>query len=314
MFLPCICTSVGVGHQQSYWLCHQRVLQHECVGDDLGQSCVSGVQLLSTVRLPTALCSMWHSSKHTNNNNTGSPNWPRPVEGTVSSIAAMWELLPVYVHQASSCFLKMTNKMYETHPCFSRGNWWGHAPYKYGAPCSACPASYAGGCRDNLCYKGTNTVGCCYPLIYAVKMCLVCLNNTWNKGNLYIYICIPADDGVDRHTAAETEDTNYIEPESARDRDPGPRAQNPNTTPSDNPERHQFVSTEQMSMDQTIGPHLNVSTDVTVSVVSGQQVHCDTKLRDQCKGTTCNRWRSRQGTHTCLYEESRGHLDFLLFL
>lgn len=37
---------------------------------------------------------------------------------------------------------------------FSRGNWWGHAPYKYGAPCSACPASYGGGCRDNLCYKG----------------------------------------------------------------------------------------------------------------------------------------------------------------
>lgn len=37
---------------------------------------------------------------------------------------------------------------------FFRGNWWGHAPYKYGTPCSACPASYAGGCRDNLCYKG----------------------------------------------------------------------------------------------------------------------------------------------------------------
>uniref|UniRef100_A0A8C5I1L5 Cysteine-rich secretory protein LCCL domain-containing 1-like n=1 Tax=Gouania willdenowi TaxID=441366 RepID=A0A8C5I1L5_GOUWI len=34
------------------------------------------------------------------------------------------------------------------------GNWWGHAPYKYGTPCSACPASYGGGCRDNLCYRG----------------------------------------------------------------------------------------------------------------------------------------------------------------
>lgn len=47
----CLWCSAGVGHQQSYRLCHQRVLQHECVGDDLGQSRLSGVQLLSTVRL-----------------------------------------------------------------------------------------------------------------------------------------------------------------------------------------------------------------------------------------------------------------------
>uniref|UniRef100_A0A673AW91 Cysteine-rich secretory protein LCCL domain containing 1b n=1 Tax=Sphaeramia orbicularis TaxID=375764 RepID=A0A673AW91_9TELE len=43
------------------------------------------------------------------------------------------------------------------------GNWWGHAPYKYGAPCSACPSSYAGGCRDNLCYKG-GFLYCMYAL------------------------------------------------------------------------------------------------------------------------------------------------------
>uniref|UniRef100_A0AAR2LX08 SCP domain-containing protein n=1 Tax=Pygocentrus nattereri TaxID=42514 RepID=A0AAR2LX08_PYGNA len=35
-----------------------------------------------------------------------------------------------------------------------KGNWWGHAPYKHGTPCSACPPSYGGGCRNNLCYKG----------------------------------------------------------------------------------------------------------------------------------------------------------------
>lgn len=35
-----------------------------------------------------------------------------------------------------------------------RGNWWGHAPYKHGTPCSSCPPSYGGGCKDNLCYKG----------------------------------------------------------------------------------------------------------------------------------------------------------------
>uniref|UniRef100_A0AAY4AGP3 LCCL domain-containing protein n=1 Tax=Denticeps clupeoides TaxID=299321 RepID=A0AAY4AGP3_9TELE len=35
-----------------------------------------------------------------------------------------------------------------------KGNWWGHAPYKHGTPCSACPPSYGGSCRNNLCYKG----------------------------------------------------------------------------------------------------------------------------------------------------------------
>uniref|UniRef100_A0A8C9FR90 Cysteine rich secretory protein LCCL domain containing 1 n=1 Tax=Pavo cristatus TaxID=9049 RepID=A0A8C9FR90_PAVCR len=34
------------------------------------------------------------------------------------------------------------------------GNWWGHAPYKPGRPCSACPPSFGGGCRENLCYRG----------------------------------------------------------------------------------------------------------------------------------------------------------------
>ncbi|KAG7227428.1 hypothetical protein INR49_000434, partial [Caranx melampygus] len=68
------------------------------------------------------------------------------------------------------------------------GNWWGHAPYKYGTPCSACPASYAGGCRDNLCYK---------------------------------------DGGVERRPPPEIEESNYIEPEPepVRDREPEPRAQ-----------------------------------------------------------------------------------------
>ncbi|NWH87354.1 CRLD1 protein, partial [Mystacornis crossleyi] len=34
-----------------------------------------------------------------------------------------------------------------------KGNWWGHAPYKPGRPCSACPPSFGGGCRENLCYR-----------------------------------------------------------------------------------------------------------------------------------------------------------------
>ncbi|XP_049574681.1 cysteine-rich secretory protein LCCL domain-containing 2 [Syngnathus scovelli] len=34
-----------------------------------------------------------------------------------------------------------------------KGNWIGEAPYKNGRPCSQCPPSYGGGCRNNLCYK-----------------------------------------------------------------------------------------------------------------------------------------------------------------
>lgn len=45
---------------------------------------------------------------------------------------------------------------------FHRGNWIGEAPYQHGRPCSQCPPSYGGGCRNNLCYKGeqTRTVSC----------------------------------------------------------------------------------------------------------------------------------------------------------
>lgn len=35
-----------------------------------------------------------------------------------------------------------------------RGNWIGEAPYKTGRPCSECPPSYGGNCKNNLCYKG----------------------------------------------------------------------------------------------------------------------------------------------------------------
>uniref|UniRef100_A0A8C1YCH4 Cysteine-rich secretory protein LCCL domain containing 2 n=1 Tax=Cyprinus carpio TaxID=7962 RepID=A0A8C1YCH4_CYPCA len=35
-----------------------------------------------------------------------------------------------------------------------KGNWIGEAPYRTGRPCSQCPPSYGGGCRNNLCYKG----------------------------------------------------------------------------------------------------------------------------------------------------------------
>lgn len=57
-----------------------------------------------------------------------------------------------------------------------------------------------------------------------------------------------SDGSVDRHTAPELDETNYIEPEPepVRDREPQPRAQTPSPSSIDNPERNQVVSTEQM--------------------------------------------------------------------
>uniref|UniRef100_A0A8C7WEV9 Cysteine-rich secretory protein LCCL domain containing 1b n=1 Tax=Oncorhynchus mykiss TaxID=8022 RepID=A0A8C7WEV9_ONCMY len=86
------------------------------------------------------------------------------------------------------------------------GNWWGHAPYKHGSPCSACPPSYGGGCRDNLCYT---------------------------------------ENGLDRRPAPELEETNYIEPEP-RAQEPRSRPQPPIPSPNDNMERNEVVSTVQM--------------------------------------------------------------------
>uniref|UniRef100_A0A8D3E924 LCCL domain-containing protein n=1 Tax=Scophthalmus maximus TaxID=52904 RepID=A0A8D3E924_SCOMX len=102
------------------------------------------------------------------------------------------------------------------------GNWWGHAPYKYGTPCSACPASYAGGCRDNLCYKGGS--------------------------------------GSDCHLSATP-----------------PRLLLTATL------QYEFVKSSRL-------------------LFVGQQVDCETKLRDQCKGTTCNRYECPPG---CLHRSGK---------
>uniref|UniRef100_A0A8C7I9K1 Cysteine-rich secretory protein LCCL domain containing 1b n=1 Tax=Oncorhynchus kisutch TaxID=8019 RepID=A0A8C7I9K1_ONCKI len=111
------------------------------------------------------------------------------------------------------------------------GNWWGHAPYKHGTPCSACPPSYGGGCRDNLCYK---------------------------------------ENGVQRRPAPELEETNYIEPETQ----PEPRAQD----------------------------------EIGFLVFKGQQMDCETKLRDLVKETliilVCG-----AGLHAGIIDDGGGWLD-----
>uniref|UniRef100_A0A4X2LJA7 LCCL domain-containing protein n=1 Tax=Vombatus ursinus TaxID=29139 RepID=A0A4X2LJA7_VOMUR len=109
-----------------------------------------------------------------------------------------------------------------------RGNWWGHAPYKHGRPCSACPPSFGGSCRENLCYK----------------------------------------EGSERHFSPhEPEETNEIEQQQSQVYDPQIQAR------ADDSNRNEVISTQQMS----------------------QIVACEVRLRDQCKGTTCNRYECPAG-------------------
>nr|XP_023650473.1 cysteine-rich secretory protein LCCL domain-containing 1 [Paramormyrops kingsleyae]XP_023650474.1 cysteine-rich secretory protein LCCL domain-containing 1 [Paramormyrops kingsleyae] len=119
-----------------------------------------------------------------------------------------------------------------------KGNWWGHPPYKHGRPCSACPSSYGGGCRDNQCYR----------------------------------------DAGDRLPPEEREESNYVEPEASRSQ--GTWLGSPTASPREDLEMNTVVNTQQMS----------------------QLVTCDTKLRDQCKGTSCNRYECPAG---CLHSKGK---------
>ncbi|XP_023181832.1 cysteine-rich secretory protein LCCL domain-containing 1 isoform X2 [Xiphophorus maculatus] len=130
---------------------------------------------------------------------------------------------------------------------YNRGNWWGHSPYKHGTPCSSCPPSYGGGCKDNLCYK--------------------------------------VEDDRSNPPLEETEESNFIEPEGPRGTKPWSRASKPappslpapapgpTEPPTEDLQKNEVVNIQQMS----------------------QLVTCDTKLRDQCKGTTCNRYECPAG-------------------
>ncbi|XP_039405680.1 cysteine-rich secretory protein LCCL domain-containing 1 isoform X4 [Corvus cornix cornix] len=121
-----------------------------------------------------------------------------------------------------------------------KGNWWGHAPYKPGRPCSACPPSFGGGCRENLCYR---------------------------------------EDSEGPYSPHEPEEeTNEIERQRSKAQDATvqswPRTHQPSaSTGTDDSEKNEVISTQQMS----------------------QIVSCEVRLRDQCKGTTCNRYECPAG-------------------
>uniref|UniRef100_A0A8C4QTZ6 Cysteine-rich secretory protein LCCL domain containing 2 n=1 Tax=Eptatretus burgeri TaxID=7764 RepID=A0A8C4QTZ6_EPTBU len=110
-----------------------------------------------------------------------------------------------------------------------KGNWWGDSPYRAGPPCSECPPSYGGRCRDNMCYRG--------------------------------------DDDYTRRRQVVRKSENEVE----RSRAP------PSYTTASSKLQHlgknEVINKDQMS----------------------QLVNCETKLRDRCKGTTCNRYECPAG-------------------
>ncbi|XP_062405850.1 cysteine-rich secretory protein LCCL domain-containing 2 isoform X1 [Sardina pilchardus] len=112
-----------------------------------------------------------------------------------------------------------------------KGNWIGEAPYQHGRPCSKCPPSYGGGCRDNLCYKGDSQ-------------------------------------------RPETEDMNEVERQQVPIQ-PRVTTTRPKPRPRPTPARR---------------PAVKPSTPRSTQFLA-QNIKCETKMRDKCRGSTCNRYK-----------------------
>ncbi|XP_072492320.1 cysteine-rich secretory protein LCCL domain-containing 2 [Notamacropus eugenii] len=109
-----------------------------------------------------------------------------------------------------------------------KGNWIGEAPYRNGRPCSECPPSYGGGCRNNLCYRDET------------------------------YVQKP-----------ETDETNEVE-----------MSQIPE-------EKHVWV---QPRVTKPTKPKKTTADNYMTQIIK-----CETKMRDKCKGSTCNRYQCPAG-------------------
>ncbi|XP_058257065.1 cysteine-rich secretory protein LCCL domain-containing 2 [Hemibagrus wyckioides] len=109
-----------------------------------------------------------------------------------------------------------------------KGNWIGEAPYRNGRPCSQCPPSYGGVCKDNLCYKG------------APQRPETPDMNEVEKPQVPVQVEIPV-----------------VRPK------PKPKPSPPKKATPSKPAQTNFLT---------------------------QNIRCETKMRDKCKGVTCNRY------------------------
>ncbi|XP_036442468.1 cysteine-rich secretory protein LCCL domain-containing 2 [Colossoma macropomum] len=123
-----------------------------------------------------------------------------------------------------------------------KGNWIGEAPYQHGRPCSQCPPSYGGGCRDNLCYKGDPE-------------------------------------------RPETPDMNEVE-KAQVPLQPRTTASKPVPKPKPKP----------------AAPKKPSSPKATRTNFLAQNIKCETKMRDKCKGATCSRYNCPAN---CLYSKAK---------
>ncbi|XP_017333020.1 cysteine-rich secretory protein LCCL domain-containing 2 [Ictalurus punctatus] len=123
-----------------------------------------------------------------------------------------------------------------------KGNWIGEAPYQHGRPCSQCPPSYGGVCKDNLCYKGTPQ----RPETPDM--------NEVEKPQVPVQVEIP-----------QSRPASRTKPKPSTPKKPTP----PKTT------RTNFLT---------------------------QNIKCETKMRDKCKGATCNRYNCPAN---CLYSNAK---------
>ncbi|XP_062868989.1 cysteine-rich secretory protein LCCL domain-containing 2 [Trichomycterus rosablanca] len=123
-----------------------------------------------------------------------------------------------------------------------KGNWIGEAPYQHGRPCSQCPPSYGGGCRENLCYN------------------------------------------EDQHHR-ETPDMNEVEKLQV-----GVQPQTTSSRPVSKPEP------------RPSSPRRPTSTNTKQTNFLTQKIKCETKMRDKCKGPTCNRYNCPAN---CQYSKAR---------
>ncbi|KAJ8417820.1 hypothetical protein AAFF_G00226630 [Aldrovandia affinis] len=124
-----------------------------------------------------------------------------------------------------------------------KGNWIGEAPYQHGRPCSKCPPSYGGRCRDNLCYRGDSQ----------------------------------------SPQRPETEDMNEVEQPQVPVRPPTTTTK-PAPKPKPATPKKPTVPKKPPTTKRPATPKPAGSTFLA------QNIKCETRMRDKCRGATCNRF------------------------
>ncbi|KAK1806547.1 hypothetical protein P4O66_004788, partial [Electrophorus voltai] len=138
-----------------------------------------------------------------------------------------------------------------------KGNWWGSAPYKPGTSCSACPPSYGGVCKNNLCYRGVVPQPELHVTAFTTPLpARHCIHDTTSCLSLHsrhhflpvtaFMTPLPAYKWTGR-AHVETDENNSIEPEAPNSPGPHTRVPAPTRRPRPDPSTHAVVSTEQMS-------------------------------------------------------------------